>query len=101
MDIDEEEGVRAFAMTVGAYAGSSYPERPLWVERDGRRVEVEAVEAQWREVERIGFRVRLRDGACLLLYYVPEIDVWSGVPYASDKMAQIVRRRANSEPRDA
>jgi len=101
MDNDEEEGVRAFAVTVGAYAGSSYPERPLWVEQAGVRVEVEAVEAQWREVERIGFRVRLKDASWLLLYYVPEIDVWSGVPYASDKMAHTVRRKATSEPRDA
>jgi hypothetical protein len=79
MDSDEEEGLRAFALTVGAYAGSSYPERPQWVERDGVRSDVVEVEAQWREEERLGFRVRLADGASFVLYYVPELDLWSGV----------------------
>ena len=79
MDKDEEEGLRAFALKVGAYAGASYPERPLWVERDGVRSDVVEVEAQWREEERLGFRVRLADGSPLVLYYVPELDLWSGV----------------------
>lgn len=79
IDKDEEAGLRAFALRVGAYAGASSPERPLWVERDGARVEVAEVEAQWREEERLGFRVRLGDGARMLLYYVPELDLWSGV----------------------
>jgi len=79
MDKDEEEGLRAFALTVGCYAGATYPERPLWVERDGLRREIAEVEAQWREEERLGFRVRLVDGQHLLLYYVPELDLWSGV----------------------
>jgi hypothetical protein len=96
MDPDEEEGVRAFELNVGAYAGASYPERPLWVERDGIRVDVEDVESQWREQERIGFRVRLADGAHALLYYVPEIDLWSGVISASGDVATIVARRRNA-----
>ncbi len=78
MDKHEEEGLRAFALTVGCYAGASHPERPQWVERDGVRRDVAAVEAQWREEERLGFRVRLADGQHLLLYYVPELDLWSG-----------------------
>ena len=79
MDKDEEEGLRAFALKVGAYAGASYPERPLWVERDGVRSDVVEVEAQWREEERLGFRVRLADGSPLVLYYEPEVDLWAGV----------------------
>lgn len=79
MDRDEEEGLRAFALRVGAYAGARSPERPQWIERDGVRVGVTAVEASWREEERLGFRVRLADGSSLLLYYVPELDLWSGV----------------------
>ena len=79
MDKDEEEGLRAFTLTVGAYAGGSSPERPQWVERDGVRSDVVEVESQWREEERLGFRVRLADGGSLLLYYVPELDLWSGV----------------------
>ncbi len=79
MDRDEEAGLRAFALRVGCYAGASYPERPLWVERDGARVDVAEVESQWREEERIGFRLRLADASRLLVYYVPEFDLWSGV----------------------
>jgi hypothetical protein len=92
MDNDEEDGLRAFALTVGAYAGSSYPERPQWVERDGVRSDVVEVEAQWREEERLGFRVRLADGASLLLYYVPELDLWSGV-WPDRGTEGIIRRR--------
>jgi len=80
MDSAEEAGLRAFALRVGAYAGASSPERPQWIERDGERVEVAAVETQWREEERLGFRVRMTDGSRLLVYYVPELDLWSGVP---------------------
>ena len=89
---DEEEGLRAFALTVGAYAGASYPERPQWVEREGVRIEVIEVEAQWREEERLGFRVRLADGSPLVLYYVPELDLWSGV-WPERGVQDIVRRR--------
>ncbi len=82
MDRDEEAGLRAFQVSVGCHAGASYPERPLWVERDGVRREVAEVESQWREEERLGFRVRLDDGAHMLLYYIPELDIWSGMPQA-------------------
>ena len=77
MDEVEEAGLRAFEVTVGCHAGAAYPERPLWVERRGARSDVTEVESQWREEERLGFRVRLNDGAHLLLYYVPELDLWS------------------------
>jgi hypothetical protein len=92
MDRDEEEGLRTFALKVGAYAGASHPERPLWVERDGVRSDVAAVEAQWREEERLGFRVRLTDGSSLVLYYVPELDLWSGV-WPDRGTGGMVRRR--------
>jgi hypothetical protein len=94
MDSDEEEGLRAFALRVEAYAGASSPERPMAVELDGRRVEVERVEARWREEERIGFRVRLRGGQSALLYYVPELDLWSGVWARGGEGSMIVRRRS-------
>ena len=93
MDKDEEAGLRAFALRVGAYAGASYPERPLWIERDGARVDVEAVESQWREEERIGFRVRLTDGSRALVYYVPELDLWSGVPVVDARYHAVPVRR--------
>ena len=82
VDPDEEKGLRAFALTVGAYAGASHPARPTWIERDGVRIDVAEIESQWREEERLGFRVRLADGARVLLYYVPELDLWSGVTVA-------------------
>jgi hypothetical protein len=93
MDKDEEEGLRAFALTVGAYAGASYPERPEWIECDGVRADVVAVDARWREEERIGFRVRLSDGAAALLYYVPELDLWSGVWTPEGTVSNIIHRR--------
>ncbi len=93
MDADEEEGLRAFALNVGAHGGASYPERPLWIERGGARIEVAAVEAQWREADRLGFRVRLTDGSQVLLYYVPELDIWSGAAFAPGDAASFVPRR--------
>lgn len=78
----EFAGLRAFALRVGCYAGQRYPERPEWVELDGRRIEVASVESEWREEERLGFLVTLRDGRRLLLYYVPNEDLWSGVVQA-------------------
>ncbi len=78
MDKDEEAGLRAFRIEVGSYAGVSYPERPRWIQRGGVRCDVAEVVSQWREEERLGFRVRLADGTLMLIYYVPELDIWSG-----------------------
>lgn len=75
----ELAGLRAFAVRVGCYAGGRYPERPQWVELDGERAEVASVESEWREEERLGYLVTLGDGRRLLLYYVPNEDLWSGV----------------------
>jgi hypothetical protein len=76
--LGELAGLRAFELRVGAYAGLRYPERPEWVELEGERIEVASVESEWREEERRGFLVTLRDGRRLLLYYVPNEDLWSG-----------------------
>ena len=75
----ELAGLQAFELRVGAYAGHRYPERPEWVELDGARVEVDSVESEWGEEDRLGFLVRLRDHRRMLLYYVPNEDLWSGV----------------------
>ena len=91
---DEDEGLRAFALNVGAYAGASYPERPEWIEVDGARVQVDAVEATWREEDRLGFRVRLASGGHMLVYYVPELDLWSGVAVDATATARVVPRRS-------
>ena len=71
--------LRAFAVRVGCYAGQRYPDRPQWVELDGARTEVASLDSEWREEHRLGYRVTLRDGRRLLLYYVPNDDLWSGV----------------------
>ena len=78
----ELAGLQAFELRAGAYAGQRSPERPEWVELAGERVEVAAVESEWREEERLGWLVTLRDGRRLLLYYVPNEDLWSGVVLA-------------------
>lgn len=74
---NEIEGLRAFAARVECYAGASFPEEPRRVEVRGRMVDVAQVLARWREDTRLGFRVRMADGSELLLYYVPEFDLWS------------------------
>jgi hypothetical protein len=75
----ELRGLRAFEVHVEAYAGQRYPERPQRVEIDGVRIDVATVETAWKEEERLGWLVKLRDGRRLLLYYVPQEDLWSGV----------------------
>ncbi len=65
-------------LNVGCYAGHRYPERPEWVELDGVRVDVAQIESQWREEERLGFLVELRDRRRMLLYYDPNEDAWNG-----------------------
>jgi hypothetical protein len=76
---DEIEGLRAFAVRVECYAGGKYPEEPRAVELGGRRLAVAEVIARWGENDRLGWRVRLEDGRTVLLYYVPEYDLWSVV----------------------
>jgi len=79
MDKDEEAGLRAFALVVGLATGSESTPLPAWIERSGARVPVTAIDAWWREEERHGYRVRLADGSDWLLYYVPEMKLWSGI----------------------
>ena len=79
MDADEEAGLRAFVVDVGCRSEASYPGRPLWVQRNRTRVDVSELVAEWVEEERRGYRVKLADGTQMLLYYVPELDLWSGL----------------------
>ena len=65
-------------LNVGCYAGHRYAERPEWVELDGERVDVVEIEKEWREEDRLGFVVKLRDRRRMLLYYEPNDDAWSG-----------------------
>lgn len=93
IESDEEAGLRAFALQVEAYAGAGYPERPTAVICSGVRIAVAQVLAAWREQERIGFRVALENGERGLLYYVPELGLWSGVVGDAPDLARRLRRR--------
>jgi len=62
---------------VGCYAGSRADEEPRWVEIDGVRRSVREVESRWREPKRDGWRIVLEDGTRLIVYYVPNIDLWT------------------------
>ena len=76
MDRDEEEGLRAFAAAVARAHGGG---PPAVFERAGRTHTVTQVVAEWREEERVGYRLALDGGAYALLYYVAELDLWSGL----------------------
>jgi hypothetical protein len=76
---DEIQALPAFQVRVGCYSGGRYAEQPRWVEREGVRLEVRSVDSRWREQDRLGFRVTLEDSRRLLLYYLPEEDVWSAL----------------------
>lgn len=78
-DQQEREGLRAFQVRVGCYSGGRFAEQPRWVEREGLRLEVAAIESRWREHDRLGFRVTLEDSQHLLLFYLPEEDIWSAM----------------------
>lgn len=76
MDSVEEAGLRAFPLEVH----TDYPAgMPVSVVISGNIVPLVSIDAEWREEERCGFRARLADGSCWLLYYVPELELWSGI----------------------
>ncbi len=93
MDKDEEEGLRVFALAVGCDDVSRRPMRPLWIARDGMRADVRGIISEWIEEERVGFRLEVSGGVSVLLYYVPELELWSGVWPAGATESSIVRRR--------
>ncbi len=61
---------------VECYSGLEYAERPTALQWKGRRLEVEAVEAQWRISGGKKFRVRTREGQVFELLYVELYDEW-------------------------
>jgi hypothetical protein len=71
------KGTRERLVSVGCYSGSRHAERPQWVHDGGGRRAVARVQEQWREQDRLGWRVELEDGSRLVLYYQPHIDAWS------------------------
>lgn len=71
------DDTQARPVSVGCYSGGRHAERPQWVDDGGGRRAVTRVRSQWREEDRLGWRVELEDGCRLVLYYVPDIDSWS------------------------
>ena len=88
----EEEGLRAFTLRVEA-SGEGDGIAPQVIDLAGRRTAVTAVEASWREVERIGYRVRLENGDSMLVYYVPQLDLWSGAASQGMQEPRITLKR--------
>jgi len=64
------------AVTVEAYAGARYPERPLRVLWRGRWRAVKELTAQWQEPERRCFVVILEDDTKAVLCYYQGADAW-------------------------
>ncbi|MEE8390114.1 MAG: DUF6504 family protein [Anaerolineae bacterium] len=68
---------------VECYAGYHYPERPrafLW---EGKRLEVEKVERQWRTPVGPLFRIRTTDNYHFTLAYDEAADTWDVQPVHS------------------
>ena len=61
---------------VECHSGLEYAERPTALWWQGERLEVEAVEAEWRTPEGKTFRVRTIDGQVFELLYVELYDEW-------------------------
>ena len=61
---------------VECHSGYEYAERPTALTWQGRRLEVEAVEAEWRIPGGKKFRVRTADGQVFELLYAELYDEW-------------------------
>lgn len=61
---------------VECHSGYEYAERPLALRWEGRRLEIEQVEAQWRIPGGKRFRVRAQTGQVFELLYGELSDQW-------------------------
>jgi len=66
--------------TVWCRSESRYAERPVAFLREGQRVAVQRVLAQWREPSGPVFRVLAEDGGVYLLQYHEALAVWQLEP---------------------
>lgn len=62
---------------VECHSGHTYAERPTAVWWEGERLEVEAIEQEWRTPDGKGFRVRLANGMEFELLYAESDDEWN------------------------
>jgi hypothetical protein len=61
---------------VECHSDYTYAERPIAVRWQGRRLEIQAIEARWRVPGGHGFRVRTEDDQILELFYAELYDEW-------------------------
>jgi len=61
---------------VECHSGFTYAERPTALWRQGERLEVAVVEAQWRTPGGKKFCVQMRDGQVFELLYIEMYDEW-------------------------
>jgi hypothetical protein len=63
-------------VVVECHAGHAYAQRPTAFWWEGERLEVEAIEAEWRSPEAKHFRVKILNGAIFELIYQQASDHW-------------------------
>lgn len=68
---------------VECHSGYAYAQRPTALWWEGARLEVEAVQAEWRTPEGKCFRVRTSDGQMFEVTYFEAQDEWSILPLQS------------------
>lgn len=68
------------AELVECMSGAAYGERPLALQWEGKRLEVEQVLTQWRSPGGKGFRVQTRGGQIFEVYYDESSDAWQITP---------------------
>ena len=61
---------------VECHSGFTYAERPIALQWEGERLEIEEIEAQWRIPGGRRFRVRVVDGRVFELFYGELYDEW-------------------------
>ncbi len=61
---------------VECHSGFAYPERPVAMQWQGRRLEIQSVLFSWRSPEAIHFRVHADDGQEYELAYYEADDDW-------------------------
>ncbi len=61
---------------VECHSGYDFAERPIAIQWEGERFEIETIIAEWRTPENKGFRVQVADGCIFELVYAQEFDTW-------------------------
>ncbi len=72
--------VTSMSDLVECYSGYEYAERPRALHWQGTRLEIEAVEAEWRIPGGKRFRVHTADGQVFELFYGELYDEWRIYP---------------------